>query len=323
MDVSEPLCPNPGKVVTAGGSGWPGGWVTAALLAGALLLSWPAFMPSVDSVGSFDEAYYINNSRLMLEGRCPELTAIPAVTTFYAILQLPLRHCPLWLILAASVGHLVIVILFWWASLRVACELSASPIVTAFILFVLPLWPKLLENSSDGLYVGLSGLALAHVLAFLRRHKLGDLRSASAIAGIAALTRNDGLILIPVLATFILARRPKTLGSFKALFLAVVPACLVVGPRFLFSAASGKGIRVGIARRTYDAFEQGKGVAHAEFVRRQESSRRGLRSLQVAVRERGRQRVLCHSGHSAEPPRLRTPGEGDDPPGSSQVLSAY
>ncbi len=239
--------------------------VTAWILFPVLLvLSWPFFAPSIRNVAPFDESYYVDRGRLLLEGQVPELAANPGVAAFYAVLQLPLRHSPSWLLLAASAGHLVIVTLLWWATLRLARELGAPLSESALLLLVVPSWRRLLENPSDGLYASLSALSFGFVLAFRRRGALRDLEAASFLAGLAALSRNDGFALLLALPVASLASKPPTLSPRRVLASAMVPYGLVLGAYFLAAALGPHGISIGLLRRTYDAFEQGEGVAHFE-----------------------------------------------------------
>lgn len=244
----------------ASGSG--GGLATFLV---AILLSWPLFVPSIANIGSFDEAYYVNNGRLILEGRCPEFAANPGVAAFYALLSLPFHHSPSWMLWAAAAGHLVIVVLLWVAAFRLATEVDVPPLLVALLLLAVPAWTKLLENSSDGLYAALSALALARTLAYARTGAVRDLGLASLFVGLAVLLRNDGLFLLPALLVAVAATRPQTSWHRRGIVAGVVPFLAVLACYFAPGLASKNGVAFGLARRTYDAFEQGEGVAHAEL----------------------------------------------------------
>jgi hypothetical protein len=224
-------------------------------------LSFRVFFPSLTDIWNFDEAYYINNGRLVLQGQLPALGANPFVALFWAIVSLPFHSSQYWMIHTCALGRLISFALLWVSAYRVSKELShiANPLVTVGLLLAMPTLFGLLDNSSDALFAGLSSLGLWHFLSFIRSAKLSRLVAASVLVALSALARNDGLVLIVVvliLTLFVLRGRKL----FAMLIAGALPFLVIVGGYVLIRGFVTGQYDPQTTRRAYDAFEQGEGV---------------------------------------------------------------
>lgn len=228
-----------------------------------LLLVFPYFFPALSDINPWDEAAYVASGRALLQGKWPAYAANPLVALFYALLQLPFQGSPYWLVIAVWLGRLLLFCLLWIAAYRVAGALAPlfPPAVALGFLFVTPLALEMLRFPSDPLFAGLAGLALAALLRSQREGNIGDLGRASAWLGLAALARNDGLVLFPfflALAAFSAWRggllRARTIG------LALIPFLALVGGYVLLRGLAVGDFSLETARRTYDNFEAGQQI---------------------------------------------------------------
>jgi hypothetical protein len=119
------------------------------------------------------------------------------------------------------------------------------------------------QNSSDALFAGLSALALQQTVASTERHAMRHLATASALVALAALSRNDGLVLFPLflaLAVPAASRiRPRVLAAAGP-FVAIVVGYLLVRAVVIGNLEDVATLKW----RSYLAFEQGQGVIFAD-----------------------------------------------------------
>lgn len=250
---------------TGGRRDWE--WVAIALmmLIGATL-SFRVFFPHLRDIVMFDEAYYIDLGQQLAGAHVPKLAQNPLVALFWGVTALPFRSSPSWMMHACGLGRFLIFGLLWAGLYAVARQLRGyvHPLAPAAFLLVTPGLFELLNNSSDGMFAALSAFALARFIAFLRAPRLARGIGASCLLGLAALARNDGLVLGAVAAALTIvssSTRPHRLRCAGAILL---PALVMVGGYVVVHGACAGAIDSGLARRTYDAFEQGEGVASYE-----------------------------------------------------------
>jgi hypothetical protein len=234
-----------------------------------LLLVYPALFPGLRQIDWADESVYLYNGRQLLEGHWPCFEANPLVAGFYALIFWPLRSHPDGFVLACGTGRLILFGLLWLAAARVARQLRdlVSPWVLYGLLLVSPVLVQIVRNPSDGLFAALSGLAFARVLNFYHQRQMHHLWLASFVIGLAALARNDGLVLGPVVAVAgaCLALPLGRVG--RALVATAVPSAAVVGGYVIgFGQATGD-YRLGTLERAYGAFEQGQGMTDPDRFR--------------------------------------------------------
>lgn len=215
--------------------------------------------PNLGEINGWDEAVYVNSGRLLLEGQWPVFANNPLVALFYALTSLPYLDSTFWLIQSTSLGRVLLYGLLWVGAYAVARQLSdlAPPLVMVGFLFVSIIPVSILVFPSDPLFVGLAALALAFALSFLKDNSFKALGLASLILGLAALARNDGLVLglVLIFAAPILASPP--LSRWKALAVAAGPLLVLVLGYVLFYGLRTGQFELGTAARTYDNFEAG------------------------------------------------------------------
>ncbi len=236
----------------------------ALLIALGFALTFRAFFPTLTDIWSFDEAYYLNNGRLLLHGEFPTYASNPLVAAFWALAIIPFQESPFWLMHAYALGRIIIFIFLWFGTYVISRELKhiVSPLMPLLLLLVTPSLLSILDNSSDALFAALSAFALWQFLRFsatgLRKH----LVICAVFISMAALCRNDGLLLFItalILVILLHGARGKTLGSVAA---CVAPFAVIVGGYIALVGLLSGEFEVGTKRRLYDAFEQGQGVAY-------------------------------------------------------------
>jgi len=199
-----------------------------------------------------------------VEGNLPEFAGNPLLALLYAATYLPFQASPLRIVHSACVARLILFTLTWLAGYLVARQYGkfASPLIAAGLLVVSPLLTDLFLNPSDALFAGLSGLTFWQVLKFYNTRERRHVWQASAFLGLAALSRNDGLVLLPLfllLSLLIALGNERTVKqAVRTIVAGVLPfALLVAGYVLLYGSVTGD-FRLGTARRTYMAFEQGQ-----------------------------------------------------------------
>lgn len=252
---------------------------TTRLASLALLLltaacAWDVLAPTFGRLDHFDDSAYIRSGfRLVEQGLLTEIAWGPLLSFIYGLAYLVLADSPHWFVHCAMAGRLVIFGVFCAGGIFCVRSLSraldpgiAWVVGSAWLLaatFFLP-W-----NSSDFLFMGLSWLALARLLAD-GKGPLKDLALGSSFVGLAALTRNDGLILFVSFLLLAPLRHPKPIRQLlvidwaKVLCVAALPTVAIVGSYLLLYGHAMGSYEMGSMARTYIAFEQGHGVAFRE-----------------------------------------------------------
>ncbi len=234
-----------------------------ALLATSLFLNQAELAPNLSDLDMWDEAYWIASGRSVLEGAIQSVGGSPFVSVFYALASLPYLSSPFWLVLTASLGRVILVCLLWLSAIRIARHLSTwapAPILLGMFL-VTPMATSILRNPTDALYSALAGLALAEVLAYRSTQDTRHAWGSSIFLGLAALARNDGLLVAVVLVPLlqILAPRTKRLSTLIA---SVLPVVLLVGGVVLVHGLQSGSYSLGTLERTYGNFESGQQIVY-------------------------------------------------------------
>lgn len=230
-----------------------------------LVLIHPVFFLNLSEINPWDEAAYINSGRTLLAGRMPEFASNPLVDLFYALVSLPFRGSPYWMSLTASLGRLLLFALLWLALYRVAQAASSRmvPAIALGIFLVTPLATDMLRFPSDPLFAGLAGLSFARLLRFQHTREVRNLWIASAWMGLAALARNDGLILgVMLIALAALETFPRR-RAVRAVLASGLPLVALVGGYVLFYGVVTGEFALGTMDRTYENFEAGHQTIYA------------------------------------------------------------
>lgn len=218
------------------------------------------FLPHLSEIGQWDEASYLYRGWLMLqgEGLHPFATS-PLITALYALCALPFRHSPFWFIHTASIARFLLISMLWLSTYLIARRLSsvAFPSILVGLLFVHPFLTGLTQYPSDPLLAALGGLGFWQLLSFHQVRRLRHVWGASALMGLAALARNDGLVLFGILIVLVVALTVRTKDRWRALIAGLVPFLALVGGYILIYGAIAGDFNPGVMERTYDSFEAG------------------------------------------------------------------
>lgn len=224
-----------------------------------LFLAYYEFLPNLKDINFWDDANYVNLGRLLVGGSLPSFTENPFLAIFYALTYLPYQNSPYWLILSCSLGRFLIFCCLWLGGYLIARELKnvANPLVFLCIVFVSQVFITILGNPSDAVFTALSALGLWQVLAFNRDQKVSHVLWASLFIALAALSRNDGIVLFILFLVIIsCVRNPIKYGA-KHLALGILPFIILVGGYITLRGVATGDFSTGISERSYIAFEQG------------------------------------------------------------------
>ena len=226
-----------------------------------LFLFYPQFFPSLDEINPFDESAYVNSGRMLLDkGTWPTYAGNPLMDVFYASTYLPYSNSPYWLVQSDALGRIILFSLLWLSAYLVARQLSRffHQAIMLGLLLVVPLMTEMLRFPSDPLFAALAGFSLSQLLAYYNTSLTKHIWWSSAFMGLAALARNDGLVLFFILlACSLLLSLPRKQAG-RALLATTVPFLLLVGGYVLVYGASTGQFELGTMKRTYDNFEAGQ-----------------------------------------------------------------
>lgn len=235
-------------------------WLPLVLYLVNVFLVYAFFLPNLRDINLWDEAAIITGGRALLQGQLPDFSGNPLASMFYALLILPFRASPFWLILACSLGRLVLFSLLWLGTYLVARQLGtyAAPVVMLGFLLISPMSLGFLRFPTDPLFASMAAISFSFVLAYRRIGKLKDAVFASLFLGLAALARNDGLILFAVFVPIVVLLCAPLSRWWVSLVAAVCPFVAIVGGYVLVAGLVTGSYGLGTMRRTYDNFESGQ-----------------------------------------------------------------
>ncbi len=228
-----------------------------------LFLLWPVFFPGFREINPWDEAAYINAGRALVDaGEVPGFAGNPLIALIYAVPYFLVRGSPFWLIYSDWFGRLLAFGLLWLAAYLVGRELPgpAAHLAVPGLFMVTPLAAEILSFPSDPYFVALAGLAFWRLLRFERTRQAREAAWASAFLGLAALARNDGLVLFPILAALLLLMAWRRERLRQTWLPALAPYVAIVGGFVLGYGLMTGDFRLGTMARTYDNFEAGQQV---------------------------------------------------------------
>jgi hypothetical protein len=251
--------------VWAGFAGDPIHVIAVIVFALNVFLVSSTFFPNLHEINAWDEAGYVYSGRVLLDGQWPSFSSGPLVAVLYALTSFAYLESPFWLVHSTTLGRILLFALVWFGSYAVARRLGGTvrPLFMVGLLFVGALMVSLLSFPSDPLYVAFAALSLASAMAYLSSGRRKHLGLASLFIGLAALSRNDGLVLgiALIVATPFLVRSPGS--RWKATAIAAGPFALLVGGYVLFFGLRTGDFALGTLARTYDNFEAGHQVITA------------------------------------------------------------
>ncbi|MCX5884973.1 MAG: hypothetical protein NT096_03525 [Proteobacteria bacterium] len=228
-------------------------------------LVFPIFFPNLSDIGSWDESFYINSGRGVVDGKLLQQFAWnPLLSFLYALVYIPVKFTTFWLIHSCTIGRFILFGLMWLSAYLVSKQLShvSHPFIMIALLLLSPALTYLLPNPSDALFTALSAFALWQVLSFYNERKIKHVWLASLFVGLSALSRNDGLILFVIFVTLVIFLSIPIKRIVVMLIAGIVPFAIVVSSYLTLYRLESGVFKLGIAERSYIAFEQGQSFVY-------------------------------------------------------------
>jgi hypothetical protein len=228
------------------------------LFTASLFLHQAEFVPNLRDLNMWDEAAWIAGGRGLLTGWLPPVGSSPLALGLFAVTSLPFRDSPFWMVQSDSLARVILFGLLWLSAYRIARQRPkpAGGILLG-VAFVSPMFANLLRYPSDPLYSSLAGLGLAEVLAFRADQDQRHAWSASALVGLSALARNDGVIVALVLIPLLLLLAPRG-RRWRTALASALPAVALIGGVTLISGLPSGAFTLGASDRMYTNFEDGQ-----------------------------------------------------------------
>lgn len=224
------------------------------------------FMPTLRDINLWDEAIYINAGRDLIEGTLTPFEWNPFVSIFFAVTYLPFKSSPYWMMQSASLARLMMFGLMWLECILIARRSKEQfhPLVVAGILFSVTLLTDILNNPTDALFAAMSGFAFWKLIVFYDTREEKQLGWTSLFLGLAALSRNDGLILFGIFVVISLFFLRTSVRKIRHLLYTTLPFLgFVLGYILIYGMATGNFV-LGTKERSYIAFEQGQAELYQE-----------------------------------------------------------
>ncbi|MFH1339227.1 MAG: hypothetical protein ABIH40_05250 [Candidatus Omnitrophota bacterium] len=223
----------------------------------------PVFLPGLSELTSFDDAFYINNGRELTEGILPLYAHNPFVALFYALIYIPVQSSPFWLVHSCRIGRFLLFGLLWLSSYLIAKRLSglSNSLIITLLLLVSPVLPSIITNGSDALFAAMSGFCFWKILSFYYTKNIRHLWLSSVFVALAALSRNEGLILFLAFIPFCVLINRSLRAAGTSLVAWIAPFIIIVVGYVVLYGLATRNFELGIAKRAYSSFEQGYGQA--------------------------------------------------------------
>ncbi|MBN2555559.1 MAG: glycosyltransferase family 39 protein [Anaerolineales bacterium] len=225
-----------------------------------LFLLTPVFFPSLVELGVWDQPAYIASGQQLIDhGIIPAFAGNPLTSFLYGLTYLPFRSSPLWMVHSCSLGRVLLFTLLWLGLYLIGRELSNKlpALLLPGFLLVTPLAAEMMTFPSDPLFAGFAALSFWQLLRFEHSRSLRSLALASLFLGLAALSRNDGLVLFPILIVLALLINRREGNWLKTLGATALPYVILVGGYVLLYGFATGNFDLGTAARTYENFESG------------------------------------------------------------------
>ena len=231
------------------------------------------FTPTLQDINLWDEAIYINAGRDLGNGTLTPFEWNPFVSIFYALTYLPFKSSPYWMMQSASVGRVLMFSLMWLSSYQIAKRMSklVPPLVTVGLLFSTTVLTDILDNPTDALFAAMSGFAFWKLITYYETRDEKQLGWISCFLGLAALSRNDGLVLFFIFALISLFFLRSSSKKIQHFLYTVLPFLIFVfGYFYIYGLVTGD-FALGTKERSYIAFEQGQAELYQESASCQQS----------------------------------------------------
>jgi hypothetical protein len=229
-----------------------------------LFLVFNVLTPSFRDLNGWDESVYINTGKTLFEGTLPVFARNPLVGFLYAVTYIPYQTSPFWLVESATLGRIFLFFVIWLSAFLVGSKVSkhASPLVISAFVLIFPILTDILGNPSDSLFAAMSGFAFWQVFSFHETQNIKYIWWASFFIGLAALSRNDGLVSYGILAVLVIWLAVRFKSAWQWIPALVIPFTLIVGGYQLFYGMRTGDYSFGTTERSYVAFLQGQQLVY-------------------------------------------------------------
>lgn len=227
-----------------------------------LILVAPDLMPAFAEINPYDEAKYIESGSRLLDLQVREQAWGPLVAVPYSLLHLLFGSSPSWFVMEAWGGRFLLFIGLWISTLYLSVKIGTrSLLLTATgVLFVTYYFIRIVPNQSDALFVILSALTLAKLISFHMRHRLKDIWQGSIFVALAALTRTEAILLVPLYIALILVLGSNQRPLHRLALKGIIPSLVILGAFALVSRVSGDSLGFSIGSKAYESFEWNQSV---------------------------------------------------------------
>lgn len=221
-----------------------------------LLLVSPDLMPTLSDLNPHDETKYIDSGRSLARGYTRGFAWSPLSSVVYAPIYLAVQDSADWFSWMATWGRVLLLGLLWFSFYHLGRQFERyfpRWVMPGLMLVGITL-TGILSNPSDALFASMSCLAMARLMAYSGGHRRSDLWLGSMFMGLASLSRNDGLFLLPffVLAAAYLGWRREP--RLKLAAAAMVPAAALVVGYVILRGIPGGNFSLGTGNRGYSAY---------------------------------------------------------------------
>jgi len=228
-----------------------------------VFLVFAIFLPNFSDLNPWDEAAYIAGGKALAEGgKLPRFVGNPITTLFFALTYLPFQASPYWMVHSISLARIFLFSMLWLSIYLIAKQLSefAPSAIVLGIFLVTPLSVEFMRFPSDPLFASFAGLSLWQLLAFKDSRARKHLLLSSFFMALAALARNDGLVLFGVLVFLVILLNFKKRGFWQAFMAILLPFAILIGGYILGYGCLTGDFSLGTMERTYDNFESGQQI---------------------------------------------------------------
>ncbi len=233
----------------------------------SLALQSAHFFPDLREINIWDEATYIHNGlALLTEGKLSDLAGSPLSSLLYALSSLPVLRSPDVFVLTDAIGRIFLFTLIFFSAWLIARALKpyTHPWIMVGFVFVVPVATTMYLFPSDVLFAGFSGLTFWQMLRFYHRRARKHLWWASALMGLGALARAEGILLIGVMLLVTLIMVLPSRKWFRDLLAVLIPFGALVGGYILFFGLVTGDFGTGLPERTFNNFESGHEIIYSQ-----------------------------------------------------------
>jgi len=228
----------------------------------AVVIYLPWFFPNLSDIAPWDETYYIVNGKEIFSGQLPYLADGPLYNFIAGFIALFFNNSPFWLIHVNSLMRFLTFSFIFIATWEVGKVFKDyfNPVILFGFLFISPILTQNFEYPTDLLFAGLSALAFARMVTFIKTKQIHHVWWASFWLGLGMLTRGDAMIVIAGLTIFIVWFGVKQHRWWRLVMAVLIPFLAVTAGYVLLRGVITGDFETGMGDRSYTAFEQGQEV---------------------------------------------------------------